>query len=197
MGKLEFDSNGKLIRIDKVRNLKIEDYTVNKKKDYTAKKELKNSSSLEFLKEDFSIEDKLSKDYWSLYLGEQRLEPLKFTNKKTQEDVVREVVELSKEHKVIFIHGTCGSGKSAIALNIGRVLGKSSIVVPVKALQKQYEEDYITKKYLRKADGRKMKIAMITGRDNHDSIINPGKSCADPFLPENIKITEKNSGKIL
>ena len=121
----------------------------------------------------------------------------KFTNNKTQEDVVKEVVELSKENKVIFIHGTCGSGKSAIALNIGRVLGKCSIVVPVKALQKQYEEDYITKKYLRKADGRKMKIAMITGRDNHDSIINPGKSCADPFLPENIKITEKNEGKIL
>ncbi len=197
MGKLEFDSNGKLIRIDKVRNLKIGDYTLNKKQYHAIKKELKDSSSLEFLKEDTGPGDILSKDYWSLYLGEQRLEPLKFTNKKTQEDVVREVVELSKEHKVIFIHGTCGSGKSAIALNIGRVLGKSSIVVPVKALQKQYEEDYITKKYLRKADGKRMKIAMITGRDNHDSIINPGKSCADPFLPENIKITEKNSEKIL
>ncbi len=141
--------------------------------------------------------------YWSLYLNnngvETNLEPLKFTNGKTQEDVVREVVDLAKDkgHKVIFIHGTCGSGKSAIALNIARVLGKSSIVVPVKALQKQYEEDYITKKYLRKGDGRKMKIAMITGRDNHDSIINPGVSCADPSLPENIKIIEKNYTRIM
>ncbi len=41
-----------------------------------------------------------------------------------------------------------------------------------------------------------MKIAMITGRDNHDSVIEPGKSCADPFLPDTIKITEKNYQKI-
>ena len=91
-------------------------------------------------------------NYWSLYLSEKGIEtklpPLKFTNNKTQEDVVKEVVELSKEHKVIFIHGTCGSGKSAIALNIARILGKSSIVVPVKALQKQYEDDYTNNKFL-------------------------------------------------
>lgn len=110
---------------------------------------------MEFLKEDGDVGDIISKDYWSLYSGEEKLEPLKFTNNKTQEDVVREVVELSKNHKVIFIHGTCGSGKSAIALNIARVLGKSSIVVPIKTLQKQYEEDYIGKKYLRKSDGKR------------------------------------------
>ncbi len=143
------------------------------------------------------IDNILSEKYWSLYSGDAKLEPLRFTNGKTQEDVVKEVVELTKKHKVIFIHGTCGSGKSAIALNIARVLGKTSIVVPVKALQKQYEEDYISKKYLRRGDGKKMKIAMITGRDNHDSVINPGLSCADPTLPENIKITEKNYGKIM
>ena len=33
-------------------------------------------------------------------------------------------------------------------------------------------------------------MAVITGKDNHDSIIRPGISCADPTLPENIKITE-------
>ena len=42
-----------------------------------------------------------------------------------------------------------------------------------------------------------MKIAMLTGRENHDSIINPGFSCAYPLLPENIKITEKNYRKLL
>ena len=223
MGKLIFDADGRPIRQDKIRNLKISDYTLGdvteRSKEFTieqAEKEpLKTSSSLEFLKEESEKpemqENPLDNNaetkglginnYWSLYLSEKGIEtklpPLKFTNNKTQEDVVKEVVELSKEHKVIFIHGTCGSGKSAIALNIARILGKSSIVVPVKALQKQYEEDYITKKYLRKADGRKMKIAMITGRDNHDSIINPGVSCADPSLPENIKIVEKNYGKIM
>lgn len=197
MGKLLFDSNGRLIRQDNIRNLKISDHSVVKKKPFFIEKDqLKDSSSLEFLKEDLT-EEKPSRDYWSLYSGNDELKPLLFTNKKTQEDVVREVVETAKEHKVIFIHGTCGSGKSAIALNIARVLGQASIVVPVKALQKQYEEDYITKKYLRKTDGRKMRIAMITGRDNHNSIINPGVSCADPSLPENIKLVEKNEDKIM
>lgn len=36
---------------------------------------------------------------------------------------------------------------------------------------------------------------MITGRDNHDSIIIPGSSCADPTLPENIKLVEKMKEK--
>jgi len=224
MGKLSFDAEGRLIRQDKARNLKFDDYTIGKEKKPAIEREpLKTSAELEFLKEEdvndnnnllnnnvetneFTVNNSLvgnilSEKYWSLFSNsngiETMLPPLVFTNKKTQEDVVKEVVDLTKKHKVIFIHGTCGSGKSAIALNIARVLGSASIVVPVKALQKQYEEDYITKKYLRKRDGKKMKIAMITGRDNHDSIINPGVSCADQFLPENIKITEKNYGKIM
>ncbi|MEK6741899.1 MAG: helicase C-terminal domain-containing protein [Nanoarchaeota archaeon] len=210
MGKLLFDANGRLMANSSMRDLKVGDFTLDGRKDKKTNykkferagtnellEPLKTSSSLEFLKEDGDVGDIISKDYWSLYSGEEKLEPLKFTNNKTQEDVVREVVELSKNHKVIFIHGTCGSGKSAIALNIARVLGKSSIVVPIKTLQKQYEEDYIGKKYLRKSDGKKMKIAMITGRDNHDSIIFPGLSCADPSLPENIKLVEKNERKIM
>ena len=160
--------------------------------------DLKTSDSLEFLKEDDKsrVGDIFVKDYWNLYSDETPLEPLKFTNGKTQEDVVKEIVDLSKKHKVIFLHGTCGTGKSAIALNIARVIGKSSIVVPVKALQKQYEEDYITKKNIRKLNGKKMKIAMITGKANHDSIIKPGISCADPMLPENIRITDRNFEKL-
>ena len=37
-----------------------------------------------------------------------------------------------------------------------------------------------------------MKIAVITGRDNHDSIIRPGVACSDPFLPDTIQIIDKN-----
>jgi len=160
--------------------------------------DLKTSDSLDFLKEEEApkFEDPFTKGYWNLYDNKEPLPPLEFTNNKTQEDVVKEVIDLSKKHQVIFLHGTCGSGKSAIALNIARVLGKSSIVVPVKALQKQYEEDYITNKHVKKLDGKKMKIAMITGKDNHDSIIKPGVSCADPLLPENIKISERNFEKL-
>ena len=135
----------------------------------------------------------LDSEYWSLYENGSRLEPLKFSNGKTQENIVNEVVNLIKNgKKVVFIQGVCGTGKSAIALNIARSLGSASIVVPIKSLQKQYENDYVNNKYLLKQNGEKLKITIITGRDNHDSVIKPGISCADPFLPDTITITEKN-----
>ncbi|HLA23550.1 MAG TPA: DEAD/DEAH box helicase family protein, partial [Candidatus Nanoarchaeia archaeon] len=80
---------------------------------------------------------------WNLYSDEKFLKPLKFSNGKTQEDIVNEVLSSIKSgEKVIFIRGMCGTGKSAIALNIASKLGKSSIIVPGKALQKQYKNDY-------------------------------------------------------
>jgi Rad3-related DNA helicase len=157
---------------------------------------LKKSEEMDFLKETESRETQDS-PFWSLYSQDNKLEPLKFSNGKTQEDVVKEIVDLIKSgNKIIFLRGVCGTGKSAIALNIARILGKTSLVVPVKGLQRQYEEDYTSKKYLIKKNGQKMKIAMITGRNNHDSIIQPGVSCADLNLPDTIRITEKNYEKI-
>jgi len=114
---------------------------------------------------------------WSLYSNEnnekKELKPLIFSNGKSQEDVVKEIIKAIKEgYKVIFIKGVCGTGKSAIALNLAKEVGKASIVVPVKNLQKQYEEDYTNKKYLLK-DGEegeekeKLNIQIITGRANH------------------------------
>jgi len=106
---------------------------------------------------------------WSLFDEKGReLKPNVFTNGKSQEDIVNEVVsEINKGTKIIFIHGVCGSGKSAIALNIAKDLGKASIVVPIKNLQRQYENDYMRQKYVLKKDGKKLNIAMITGRSNH------------------------------
>ncbi len=107
---------------------------------------------------------------WSLYGKEGKfLEPLKFSNGKTQEDVVNEVLSKIKEgKKIIFIHGVCGTGKSGIALNIAKELGKSSVVVPGKNLQAQYKADYELNKYLLKKDGKeKLKISVMTGRKNH------------------------------
>ena len=162
---------------------------------------LKTSDSLEFLKEDNSppLENIFENKYWDLNEDDQKIKPLLFSNGKTQEDVVKEIVNLIESgKKVIFLHGVCGSGKSAIALNVARTLnGKSAVVVPLKNLQRQYEQDYLGKKYLNSITGRKLKIAMITGRDNHDSVVMPGVSCAHPELPENIKITEKNYSKIV
>lgn len=201
MSRIKFNSSGKmeavdgkLVEFELASELKEED-------DYEyGQVKLKTSDSLEFLKEEVSpaMESIFEKEHWSLKNSSADLKPLKFSNGKTQEDVVREILGLINDgHKVIFLYGTCGTGKSAIALNIARGLGKASIVVPVKALQRQYEEDYMGKMSVVKKNGRKMKIAMLTGRENHDSIFFPGKSCADPSLPENIKITEKNYGQLL
>jgi len=136
-------------------------------------------------------------EYWSLYKNNLKLAPLKFSNNKTQEDVVKEVVNLIKSgKKMIFLHGVCGTGKSSIALNIARVLGTASIVVPIKSLQGQYKKDYMGEMFLLKSNGQKLRISMITGRDNHDSLFKPGVSCAYAFLPDTIQIIEKNFKKL-
>ena len=136
-------------------------------------------------------------EYWSLYKNNQKLAPLRFSNNKTQEDVVKEVVNLIKSgKKMIFLHGVCGTGKSAIALNIARVLGTASIVVPIKSLQGQYKKDYMGEMFLLKPNATKLRISMITGRNNHDSLFMPGVSCAHPLLPDTIQIIEKNFKKL-
>jgi len=105
---------------------------------------------------------------WSLYEGDKFLEPKVFSNGKSQKDIVNEVLDLVKEgHKVIFIHGVCGTGKSAIALNIARKLGRASIVVPGKNLQQQYKNDYEKNKHILKDNKEKLKISVMTGRNNH------------------------------
>lgn len=189
MNRLLFDDEGRFIGVSTDNE---------REKKFTFKKDkLLTSQELTFLNKE-GADNELDSEYWSLYSADKRLEPLVYSNGKTQEDVVREAVELARRgKKIILIHGVCGTGKSAIALNIARILGKTAIIVPVKNLQKQYEEDYTKKKYLLKHNGEKMRIAVITGRDNHDSVILPGISCADPFLPDTILITEKNRGKIL
>ena len=193
MTRMRFNSKGQLASVD----AELRDYFSGSNIDDGEKIHLKKSDELAFLKESGKFEPIIDNSSWSLNSDSGKLAPLRFSNGKTQEDVVNEVVNLIKNGaKVVLIHGMCGTGKSAIALNIARMLGKAAIVVPVKGLQRQYEEDYMEKKYLLKPDGKRMKIAMITGRANHDSIIMPGVPCDDPSLPELIKITEKNYDKI-
>ncbi len=197
MSRMIFDASGKIAGVDGV-HVAAESPLLPENGNDSA---LKRSDSLTFLKEDKEktvVDIFNEEEYWNLYDNGTALEPLRFSNGKTQEDVVREIVDLvQKGKKVIFLHGACGTGKSAIALNVGRVLGRTSIVVPVKALQKQYEKDYMERKYVLKRDGSRMKIAMISGRENHDSIIKPGISCADLYLPETIKIHERNYSQLV
>jgi len=130
---------------------------------------------------------------WSLYNREKYLEPLVFSNGKSQLDVVKETIKAINEgHKVIFIKGFCGTGKSAIALNLAKELGRASIVVPVKPLQKQYEEDYTNKLHVLKDNGKKLKISIIDGRNNHKCVFKENCMADNKTLPCNIEIKNEN-----
>jgi Rad3-related DNA helicase len=130
------------------------------------------------------------------YTG-KKLEPLTFSNGKTQEDVVQEVREaINGGNKVIFIKGVCGTGKSAIALNLAKYFSKTSVVVPIKSLQEQYEVDYTKKKFILKDDGKPLKISVIKGRNNFPCHFG-GDRASDPEIPCTIEIREKNTDLLL
>ncbi|MEK6890501.1 MAG: helicase C-terminal domain-containing protein, partial [Nanoarchaeota archaeon] len=134
---------------------------------------------------------------FNLYDKGNRYNPLKFSNNKTQEDVVSEILEKIKQGKrVIFIRGVCGTGKSAIALNIAKHFNKTSIVVPGKALQKQYMEDYSNEKYVLKDNHKKLKIKVITGRENHKCLYSENCTADNKDLPCKIELSERNMHKI-
>ena len=63
----------------------------------------------------------------------EELKPLKFSNGKTQADVVKEILDsIEAGNKIIFIKGVCGTGKSAIALNLARHFKKTSIATAIR-----------------------------------------------------------------
>jgi len=128
---------------------------------------------------------------WSLYENEKLLKPLVFSNGKTQEDIVNEVIDfIDQDYKIIFIRGVCGTGKSAIALNLAKHFGKTSIVVPIKSLQEQYIKDYTDKKYVLK-NNQKLKISSILGRKNFKcKFIEDNSLDLDEPKEENAKLTD-------
>jgi len=129
------------------------------------------------------------------YSGEA-LEPLKFSNGKTQEDIVKEILDaIEKGNKIIFIKGMCGSGKSAIALNLARHFKKTSVVVPIKSLQEQYEKDYTHSNFILKKDKQKLKISVIKGRNNFECPF-MNEMADNEFLPCTIDLREKNMEQI-
>ncbi len=130
--------------------------------------------------------------------GGEKLDPLKFSNGKTQEDVIKEVLEAHKNgSNLIFIKGVCGSGKSAIALNLAKHFKKTSIVVPIKSLQDQYENDYTDKNYILKEDGKKLHISVIKGRGNFVCPYSREHKADYEYLPCTIELREKNMQRIL
>jgi Rad3-related DNA helicase len=127
----------------------------------------------------------------------KQLEPLVFSNGKSQADIVQEVLDaVASGKKLIFIKGVCGSGKSAMALNLARHFKKTSIVVPIKSLQEQYEKDYTQKKFILKDDKKQLNIAIIKGRNNFRCQFNSERA-DDSSLPCTIELREKNTEQLL
>ncbi len=131
---------------------------------------------------------------WSLTKKDGTLlEPLQFSNGKTQETVTQEVLDaIEQGHKIIFIKGVCGSGKSAIALHVGKALGRASIVVPVKYLQEQYTHDYTNNLTIQKDDGTPLNIQHLTGRNNFGCTYTNNTQADDRYLPCTIELRKEN-----
>ena len=85
--RMRFDSQGRIKEVDGQLLEIIE------RKNSNENIELKTSDSLSFLKEEKPrLGNIFEKKYWSLYENSKLLEPLKFSNGKTQEDIVKEVI---------------------------------------------------------------------------------------------------------
>ena len=102
MERLKFDSQGKLTGVDGT----LVDARETKEEREKHSSKLQKGEEKNWRKFD-NIKDS---EYWSLYGAGKKIEPLKFSNGKTQEDIVREIVGLIKKgKKVIFLHGMCGT----------------------------------------------------------------------------------------
>lgn len=119
---------------------------------------------------------------WEFREGERLLPPLKFSDGRTQADLAAEVIEKLIEHGLVFLQATVGSGKSAVALHVCKHFGRGIIVVPVRKLQDQYENDYESR---RNVGG--MRVALLKGRGNFECPF--AKRRADyPRLPCTVKL---------
>lgn len=118
--------------------------------------------------------------------GGRPLHPLLYSNGKTQEDVVNEIIEALDDHDIVFLVGGVGTGKSAIALHIIDHYGKGIISTPTKILERQYTEDYCGTQSMRVGDpdGSSLNINLLMGRTNFP--------CPNP--PRNLKRKPIHSG---
>ncbi|KXB00683.1 hypothetical protein AKJ40_00860 [candidate division MSBL1 archaeon SCGC-AAA259M10] len=103
----------------------------------------------------------------NLYENGRKLDPLEYSNGKTQTEVVEEVLEAFESHDLVFLKAVVGSGKSAIGIRTALEMGGGVISVPTKVLSDQYYDDYYAgDKYFKKPSGDRAKITVFKGRRN-------------------------------
>jgi len=93
------------------------------------------------------------------------LEPRRFSNGKTQIDVVNEVLEEFESHNIVLLKGVVGSGKSPMGIHVAGAMGRGLINVPLKPLQDQYKKDYEGRLRVL-IDGTPLRINVVKGRNN-------------------------------
>lgn len=100
---------------------------------------------------------------WSLFTKSGKpVSPLKYSNGKTQEQVIDEILDHLKNERIVLFKGAVGTGKSVIALHLVKYFGKGHIVVPTKILEKQYHDDYTKRFYI-----KGLKIYYFMGKTNY------------------------------
>ena len=122
---------------------------------------------------------------WGLYRNGLLAPPIRYSNGKTQEDVVKEIIEAFSSYDIVALKGGVGTGKSAIAIHVVALLGggKGIIVVPTKVLEEQYVRDYGGGKFSVILNGRKVKFASIMGRSNFPCLYKRKCRANNPNLP--------------
>ena len=122
---------------------------------------------------------------WKVYYTNGKIvKPRKYPCGKSQDFLVEELVEAySKGAKRVILQAAPGTGKSLIALltffNLYGKNGKGIVVVPTKALQIQYSEDYGGKKFIIGEPDNPLSIGFIWGRRNFKCPLNPQKYYCD------------------
>ncbi len=122
---------------------------------------------------------------WNLYHDGGLVPPLVYSDGRTQEDVVDDIIDAFKTHRVVVLHGSVGTGKSAIALNVVSAYSRGGIiVVPTKMLEEQYRKDYANKGayQILRDDKRPLTISVIKGRGNFRCRLT-NTSCKNKTLP--------------
>ena len=89
------------------------------------------------------------------------LSPRVFNGGKSQLDIVNEIIEAFKTHRIVLLEGACGTGKSAIALHVIKHFNRGIITVPIINLQKQYKQDYN-----RNMKVHDVSVGFVMGRSN-------------------------------
>lgn len=125
------------------------------------------------------------KEVWGLCKNGLVVEPRKYSNGKTQEDVIIEILDAFRMTDTVLLLGGVGTGKSAIAIHVSAIMGngKGIIVVPTKALEKQYVNDYGGGKFSVIIDGKRVNFSYIMGRNNFRCLYNKRAKASNQNLP--------------